>query len=313
VTTSLRACGVVGLSTILLLAGCGGSDEFSASKPPSEMGEPGSASESAAELAATAAFYPLQWLTARVGGDRVTVSNLTEPGVEPHDLELTPRDVATVGQADLVVYLSGFQPAVDDVAGRQAADTAFDVAEAARLTLTRGSASVDPHFWLDPIRMADVADALARRLGELDPQGAATFTANAQAVRAELAALDREIADGLATCENRDVVTSHDAFGYFAEAYDLTQVAITGLTPEAEPSPGDLSAVTEFVRAHEVTTIYYETLVSPDIAQTVARETGAQTQVLDPLEGLTDASQGEDYLAVMRSNLANLRTGQSCV
>jgi zinc transport system substrate-binding protein len=296
-------------SMLLLLAGCGGSDATSALDAASDAQD---VAGSGGRLAVTASFYPLQWLTAQVGEEAGTVTSLTEPGVEPHDLELTPQDVATVRQADLVVYLSGFQPAVDDAAGQQAKETAFDVAPAARLTLTREGGETDLHFWLDPMRMADVGDALAQRLGELDRQGAATFTANAQAVRAELAGLDRDFADGLASCANRDLVTSHDAFGYLAAAYDLNQVGITGLTPEAEPSPGELSAVTEFVRANKVTTIYYETLVSPDIAETVARETGAQTQVLDPLEGLTDASQGEDYLEVMRSNLANLKTGQSC-
>ena len=321
--TPLRAGGVVGLSTILLLAGCGGSEESSASKPPNPVSGTGLASESAGGLAVAASFYPLQWLTVQLGGDRVTVSSLTGSGVEPHDLELTPRDVATLGQADLVVYLSGFQPAVDEAVEQQSAETPFDAAESAQLTLTytpieegeeesAEAGAVDPHFWLDPMRLADVGDALAARLGEVDPNSAATFTTNARAVRAELATLDRELTEGLASCAKREVVTSHNAFGYLAEAYDLTQVGITGLTPEAEPSPGELSAVTEFVRANGVTTIYYETLVSPDIAATVARETGAQTQVLDPLEGLTDASQGADYLEVMRSNLGNLKAGQSC-
>ena len=303
------------LSLLLLLAGCGGSGADSATDATTGARTDASGAQGAVGsggLAVVASFYPLQWLTAQVGGDAVAVSSLTEPGVEPHDLELTPQDVAAVGQADLVVFLSGFQPAVDEAAGQQAEDTAFDVAEAAALTLTREGGEIDPHFWLDPIRLADVGDVLARRLGEIDPAGATTFTANARAVRAQLAALHRELTDGLASCANRDLVTSHDAFGYLADAYDLTQVGITGLSPEAEPSPGELSAVTEFVRANAVTTIYFETLVSPDIAETVARETGARTRVLDPLEGLTDASQGEDYLAVMRSNLASLKIGLSC-
>ena len=243
--------------------------------------------------------------------------------MEPHDLELTPQDVAAVGEADLVVYLSGFQPAVDAAVEQQAAETSFDAAGSAQLSLTytpieegeeetSEAGAVDPHFWLDPMRLADVGDALAQRLGETDPGNAATFTTNAQAVRAQLAALDAELTDGLASCANRRLVTSHNAFGYLAEAYDLTQVGITGLTPEAEPSPADLSAVTDFVRAGGVSTIYYETLLSPDIAQTVANETGARTSVLDPLEGLTEQSRGEDYLDVMRANLASLKTGQPC-
>ena len=309
---------------LLLLAGCGGSAGSSASQSQSSS-LTGSASGGASTggLAVAASFYPLQWLSAQVGGDAVVVSSLTRPGVEPHDLELTPQDVAAVGEADLVVYLSGFQPAVDEAVEQQAAETAFDVAEAAQLTLTytpieegqeetEEAGTVDPHFWLDPMRLADVGDALARRLGEARPADATIFTINAQAVRAQLAALDAEFTAGLASCVNRDVVTSHNAFGYLAEAYDLTQIGITGLTPEAEPSPADLSAITDFVRANGVTTIYYETLVSPDIAQTVANETGAKTAVLDPIEGLNEKSRGQDYLAVMRANLASLKTGQSC-
>ena len=309
VATSVWARRAAGMAVAVpvLLAGCGGGDASSVSNVERAEEAAGSGG-----LLVAASFYPLHWLTAQVGGDAVTASSLTKPGVEPHDLELSPQDVAAVGEADLVVYLSGYQPAVDEAVEQQARGTAFDAAESGRLTRTSGTGAVDPHFWLDPMRLADVGDALAQRLGEADPANAATFTGNAEAVRAQLATLDREVTDGLAACENRDVVTSHNAFGYLAEAYDLTQVGITGLTPEAEPSPADLSAVTEFVRANDVATIYYETLISPDIAETVARETGARTQVLDPVEGLTEQSLGGDYLAVMRANLANLKTGQQC-
>jgi zinc transport system substrate-binding protein len=127
-----------------------------------------------------------------------------------------------------------------------------------------------------------------------------------------LAQLDSDYKAALGSCQNRDLVTSHNAFAYLADRYGMTQVGIAGLTPESEPTPADLAAVTQFVKAHDVKTIYYETLVSPAIAQTVARETGAKTEVLDPIEGLTDKSQGKDYLQVMRSNLANLKTGQPC-
>lgn len=312
--------GLLGSLVLALLAGCGGSAGSTASD--SRTSNTTAQGVGAGGLVVAASFYPLQWLAAQVGGAAVTVSSLTGQGVEPHDLELTPQDVGAVGDADLVVYLSGFQPAVDEAVAQQAPETSLDVAESAQLNLTytpieegeeTGEAgAVDPHFWLDPMRLADVGDALAVRLGEADPANAAAFTTNAEAVRAQLATLDAEFTEGLASCANRDVVTSHNAFGYLAETYDLTQVGITGLTPEAEPSPADLSAVTEFVRANDVATIYYETLISPDIAETVARETGARTQVLDPVEGLTEQSLGGDYLAVMRANLANLKTGQQC-
>lgn len=270
-----------------------------------------------------ASFYPLQWTAQQVAGRGATVASLTKAGAEPHDLELTPQDVERVAEADLVVYLKGFQPAVD-TAVRQEADTrAYDVSKAAALTLpdppseegkqpSDEAGGADPHFWLDPVRLARVADALATRLGAEDQRHAARYRANAGALKVKLDALDREFATGLARCASKNLVTSHTAFGYLAHRYGLTQIGITGLTPDSEPTPADLARVTEFVRRHSVRTIYYETLVSPSIARTVADETGARTAVLDPIEGLTSRSRGKDYLQVMRSNLATLRKGQSC-
>jgi zinc transport system substrate-binding protein len=298
------AVAVTGLAA--LLGGCGG-----------DAADDG-------RLTLVASFYPLQFATQRVAGDRADVRSLTPPGAEPHDLELTPRDVAAVSDADLVVYLKGFQPAVDQAVDQEAAEAGVDVAPAARLDRSidelvaddgeepEGVNGRDPHFWLDPTRLAAVGTLVAERLAAADPDGAAAFRANARRLATDLGALDTELRQGLATCTNQDLVTSHQAFGYLADRYGLTQVGITGLSPDAEPQPADLAAVTEFVRQHQVRTIYYETLVSPAIARTVADETGAHTAVLDPLEGLTDESAGADYLAVMRANLAALREGQPC-
>lgn len=273
-------------------------------------------------LAVVASFYPLAYLAERVGGDRVAVTNLSSGGVEPHDLELTPKDVAAIDEADLVVYLAGFQPAVDDAVTAQAADASFDAGTAADLSLTytpedgdeatAGDGAVDPHFWLDPTRYAAVATALASRLGSLSPADAPTFTRNAEALGADLTALDRQWSEATASCAHRQLVTSHTAFGYLAQRYGFTQVGITGLSPEAEPSPKALAATIDLVRAEGVTTIYFETLVSPDIAATVARETGVSTAVLDPIEGLTDSSAGDDYFGVMRADLRTVVAGQGC-
>ncbi len=275
------------------------------------------------QLQIKASFYPLAWMAEQVGGVHVEVASLTKPGAEPHDLELTPSDVAELSDADLVVYLGGFQPAVDEAVDEADADKVFDTAAAADLDLTftpieegeehaDESGSVDPHFWLDPTRLAAVAEAFAEKLASVDAENAATYQANATDLVSRLNKLDGELRAGLASCTNKDLVTSHNAFGYLARKYGLTQVGITGLTPEEEPSPADLAAVTDFVRDRKVTTIYFETLVSPDIAKTVAAEAGVGTAVLDPLEGLNDSSDGEDYLEVMASNLANLRKGQDC-
>jgi zinc transport system substrate-binding protein len=272
---------------------------------------------------AVASFYPLAFVTERVGGDRVAVTDLTPPGVEPHDLELSPRDVASVADADLVVYLAGFSPAVDDAVDGEAVDRSLEVGQFARLDLPSsdsdaaraegdGHGAADPHFWLDPLRLADVADQVAERLGELEPGSAATFEANAAELRRELEALDSELAAGLADCDARTMVTGHEAFGYLADRYDLTQVGIGGVDPEGEPTPADLAEISRFVDEHGVSTIYHESLVSPAVAEAVAAETGAAIAVLDPLEGLPEDAEAVDYFSAMHANLATLREGQGC-
>lgn len=262
-----------------------------------------------------AAFYPLAYAAQQVGGDRVTVETLTKPGGEPHDLELLPRQILDIQDADLVVHLSHFQPAVDAAVAAHAAERSLDVAEAADLlTLTEGHdhGAVDPHFWLDPTRLAAVGEAIADRLAQSDPAGAAAYRANAAAFTAQLTTLDAEVETGLATCTNRDLVTGHSAFGYFAERYGFTQEPISGLSPDLEPRASDLAHVVEFVREHDVRTIYAETIASPLITQALARETGARVAVLDTVEGISDESAAADYPGVMRANLATLRLGQDC-
>ncbi|WBB75014.1 metal ABC transporter substrate-binding protein [Micromonospora sp. WMMD1128] len=275
-----------------------------------------------------AAFYPLQFLAERIGGDRVVVGNLTKPGAEPHDLELNPRQVGQVVDAELIVYLTGFQPAVDEAVEQNGGDRAFDVAGVAPLRDAAAGGhehegegghqeeagheeggGKDPHLWLDPTRLATVGDRLAERLGAVDPDHAADYTARAGALRGELTTLDTEYAEGLRTCQRREIVTSHTAFGYLAERYRLEQIGLTGLTPESEPSPQRLAEVAEEAREHRAGTIFFETLVSPKVAETIAREVGARTAVLDPIEG--PPAEG-DYLSAMRANLQTLRTALDC-
>lgn len=283
-----------------------------------EAKAPAAAEGSGQRWTVAAAFYPLQYVTEEVGGDLVTVTNLTKPGTEPHDLELAPQDLAQLTDADLAVYLDGFQPAVDDAVTQKADGYVIDVSETADLSLTSvdddqgGEEVTDPHFWLDPMRLADVGDAVADSLSQLDPPAQTTFDANAAALRTKLERLDASYAKGLSDCEQRQLVTSHTAFGYLADAYELQQVGLTGLTPDTEPNPQELAQVTQFVADNDVQTIFYETLVSPDVAETVAQATGASTDVLDPLEGLSADSTGSDYLQVMQSNLTNLREGLPC-
>jgi zinc transport system substrate-binding protein len=253
--------------------------------------------------------------------------SLTPPGAEPHDLELAPEDVASVADADLVVLLEGFQPAVDEAVEQQAPDHHLDVSQAARLEDFGGGdehaddeegeehseeQGADPHFWLDPLRLADVSDAIAERLAEDDPEWADEYRANALGLRSNLESFDAQMAAGLANCERNDLVVSHEAFGYLASRYDLHQVAISGLSPESEPTAATLAEVSDYVTEHGVTTIYSEVLVDPSVAQTVADETGAELEVLDPVEGITDDSAGQDYFEVMQANLDALRSGLGC-
>ncbi len=280
------------------------------------MADPGPRPASDGKLSIVASFYPLQYVTQRIAGAHATVTSLTPPGAEPHDLELTPRDVARVDRAQLVVYLKGFQPAVDGAVLAEAKGQAEDVAPAADLdrTLSQDGESngTDPHFWLDPERLQAVSDRIEERLAAVDPAHAADYRTGLASLTQDLTTLDAEYRTGLARCANKDLVTSHEAFGYLAQRYGLHQIGITGLVPDAEPDPGVLAHVSDYVRANHVRTIYYETLVSPAIADTVAGETGARTEVLDPIEGLTKQSQGRDYLAIMRANLRNLQEGQPC-
>ncbi len=276
-------------------------------------------------LNVVAAFYPLAFVAERIGGDAVHVRNLTPPGAEPHDVELSARDTAAVADADLVVYLRGFAAAVDDAVAQEGKRHSLDVTAAARLAGGPGSddggeasgggpAADDPHFWLDPTRLSDVAAAIAGALAERDPSKAAEFSANSAALRGELAALDGEFAAGLRGCASHAIVTSHAAFGYLAEHYHLTEMSISGLLPDVEPSPGDLARIADSVRSHDVTTVFTETLVSPAVAKALASETGTTAAVLDPIEGLSkDAiADGEDYFTVMRANLATLRSALRC-
>ena len=259
-------------------------------------GDSGSA-KSSDQIDVVAAFYPLAWAADRVAGETIDLRNLTPPGTEPHDFELTAQDVERIRSADVVLYLgAGFQPAVED---------AVQEADGRVVDLLEDPVDGDPHVWLDPVRFADVVEDVAVAL---DRQEAAAETV------AELRALDRELAQGLARCARRELVTAHEAFGYLARRYRLEQVAITGISPEAEPTPRRLEQVVERVKRTEATTVFFETLVSPRLAETVARETGAVTAVLNPLEGLTEEQleRGEDYLSVMRGNLAELRKGLGC-
>lgn len=277
----------------------------------------GSSSSSGVQVVAS--FYPLAAAAQQVGGTLVNVDNLTAPGVEPHDLELTPQQIEAIDTADVVLYLGGgFQPAVED-AIRDATGTVIDVSASLRsLPVPAGetdaSLSADPHVWLDPTLYRQMVDEVRGALAQADPAHAQTFGSNADAYDQRLVQVDHDYRSGLANCQRTVIVTSHAAFGYLSARYGLTQEPISGLSPDAEPTPRHLADIKTLVEREGVTTIFTEALVSPQVAETLASETGTTTAVLNPLESLTpdQAAAGADYVSVMRGNLATLRSALGC-
>jgi zinc transport system substrate-binding protein len=258
----------------------------------------GGSEQGLASTRVVASFYPLAFAAEQLGGADVAVHNLTPPGAEPHDLEATPEDVDELRDADLVLLLGdGFQPQLEDAAGTGE--------RVLRLLDTEGldlAANGDPHVWLDPLRFVLIVKRIATALDR-----------PAAGLERRLRSLDDAYRRGLAHCARREVVTSHKSFGYLADRYGLEQIAITGLSPEAEPAPRDLEQAIDAVRDTGATTVFLEPLVSPRVVDTVAREAGVTTAVLDPIEGLTEEEEdGADYFSLMRDNLAALRKALAC-
>lgn len=280
----------------LSLAGC------SLSAPPSPEG-------SAIPVAAT--FYPWAYFLQQVGADRVRVTSVVPNGVEPHDFEPGPGDIAAIRSARLLVSNGA---GLDEWAGKAANGASDPSPIHIRVSDATGPGTQDPHFWLDPIRVQAVVTRMEQALADFDPAHAVEYRRNAESVRGRLSALDAAYRSGLADCRLHEAVTSHAAFGYLAERYGFTQVPVAGVSPENEPSIVRLREITDLVRSKGIKVIFFETLVSPKLAETLAGETGATPAVFNPLEGLTEEeqAQGKDYFTVMRENLENLRRGLEC-
>ena len=282
-------------------------------------------------LTVSTSFYPIQYLAQAIGGEHVAVTSVTPTNVEPHDFELSPKDVTALSASSLVLYVSGFQPSLDDALAQVSGPAVVDLAGSVDLVhhdgveeeheegATEGAteaahdhgaaAALDPHFWLDPVRMQAAAKAVEAALAQADPAHADDYAANLDTLNATLTDLNTSYSTGLGHCERTTFVTSHAAFGYLADRYSLTQASISGVDPESEPSPAELAEVKKVVESTGTTTIFTEELVSPETAQAVAAETGAQTRVLSPIES---APESGDYAGVMRTNLEELRTALSC-
>ena len=340
------------MSKRILAAACAAATALalSACSPSASTG--GKASKDST-LTVMASFYPLKYLAEKVGGEHVTVTSLTPDGAEPHDLELSPKMVDSLASADAVVYLAGFQGAVDEAIEQHAPTTVIDVSSAAQLVAIDSTSnhpgedegtdeaqsgeaqsgkaqsgeaadhdhehanhdhhhdmSMDPHFWLDPARMANAATLVGDKLAEADPTNAETYKANAKALNEELTSLGDNLVAKTSTCQIKTFVTAHTAFGYLADRTGLTQVGISGLDPESSPSPARLAEIGKIAKDQGVTTIFTEALIDPKVAQTLADDLGISTAVLDPIESQTDSSK--DYAAVMNDNIDALTKANNC-
>ncbi len=272
-----------------------------------------------------ASFYPLSFLAEQIGGPNATVVNLTPAGAEPHDYELSPGDLVALQSADIVL-LNGahLEPWSDSVLADLPPTTQVLVmADLLDPNTQRsfGSASddehesgTDPHFWLDPVLYQQEAALVRDSLVVADPAHAADYSTRYDALIGQLNDLDASYQRGLASCENRSIVVSHDAFGYLGDRYELNVLPISGISPDEEPSPRRLGDIATFVKEKKVSHIFFETLVSPRLAETIAKETGAHTLVLNPLEGITgeERNNGVTYISVMRDNLTNLQQAMVC-
>jgi zinc transport system substrate-binding protein len=305
--------GFAAVAVLLLMVGCAAADSGAAGST-----RPG-------VLQIVAAAYPFQFIAERVAGAHAVVSNLTQPGAEPHDLELGPRQVASIASADFVIYERGFQPVVDEAVAQSENPDVLDTTTVVPLRVHdrqddsddghahQGAESgPDPHVWLDPLQVAVIANSVADRLAAIDPAGAADYQANVTRLDGQLTDLDARFQAGLASCERTEFITTHAAFGYLAERYGLSQIGISGLSPDDEASPARIAEIQQEAAAHGITTIFFETLVSPAVAEAVASDLGLVTDVLDPIEGITADSRGSDYLTVMAANLAALRKANGC-
>lgn len=306
-----------GCCLVGLMSGCSQS-------PAVPTSEADSGTSRAVSVAASS--YPLAYALGKVGGARVAVKDLTPPGAEPHDVELTPRDVDALQGAGLIVLVGGgFQPSIEKaVAGLPPGNREiYDALSGLTPSIggpqehdepddghgREGDGELDPHFWLDPMLMADSGKGIAERLTRIDPAGGDAYSRNSKELEQLLRHLDSEFKAGLKSCKRRTIIVAHAAFGYLASRYDLKQVSLSGLSPHAEPTPADLANARQVAIETGVTTVFAEPGSDAGAAETLAREIGGTTAELDPVE---IQQPGKDYPSAMRANLVALRKALEC-
>ncbi len=262
------------------------------------------------KISVVTSIYPLYEFSKRIGGDKADVSILVPAGAEPHDWEPGPQDIIRIESARIFVYNgAGLEPYVDKIITKTESTKLIVVDSSEGITLIKEGGTPDPHIWLDPVRAKQQVDAIEKAFIKADPENSDYYMANAQALKQDLNALDSNISKELAPAKKKVFITSHAAFGYFAKRYNLTQISIAGLSPDIEPSPAQIAGIVTLARENNVKYIFFETLVSPKLSETIANEAGAQTLVLNPIEGLSEEQQkqGENYFTIMHENLKNLK------
>lgn len=270
------------------------------------------------KMSIVASFYPVYFFASEIGGDKADVMNVTPAGGEPHDYEPTAQDMARIESGKLLILNGGVEAWAENI--EQNIDPSRTIVVTAgkglmtQQVVEEGETITDPHVWLSPLLAQQMVDKIASGFTQADPDNASYYATNAQALKAKLSDLDTAYKQGLSTCKSKNIITSHAAFGYLASTYGLNQVPITGVSPDAEPSAQELAQVAKFARDNNVKYIFFESLVSPKLSETIATEVGAQTLVLNPLEGLTDEeiAADKDYFTEMQNNLANLKTALQC-
>lgn len=275
-------------------------------------------SPGANKLSAVASFYPLYFFASEIGGNKLEVQNITPAGAEPHDYEPTSQEIAQIERSKLLILNGGVETwgnkIQDDLKEKRVPVVIAGEGLFSLTSTENGQVTPDTHIWLSPPLAKIEAQRILSKLITIDPQNSAYFEQNAQNLENKLDQLDQIFQKSLSRCQKKEIITSHAAFGYLAKQYGLNQVPIAGLSPDSEPSPQQLAQIAQFARQHQVKYIFFESLVSPKLAQTLATEVGAQTLVLDPLEGLSndDLRQGKNYFTKMEQNLNNLQIALEC-
>lgn len=274
---------------------------------------PTAVSPASTKLQVTTSFYPLYFFATQIGGDKVSVTNITPTGVEPHDYEPSAQNIIEIENSKLLILNGG---GLEAWASKitQAITQAHTLVVIAGEDIFSQNTAVDPHIWLSPVLAIAMVEKITTGFLQVDPANAPYYEMNKESLIQKLKNLDAEYQGGLAVCAETNIVTSHSAFGHLASAYHLNQISIAGLSPDAEPSPKQLGAIIQLVKKSNIKYIFFESLVSPKLSEMIAREAGTQILVLNPIEGLTpdEVTGGADYFTEMKKNLSNLQLALGC-